>query len=73
MPIEPGSAVDISARLLAERLSLMWDKPVVVENRPGGDRIVATVTFAGAYDDHVLMFSASAVFLARPYLHEKPP
>jgi tripartite-type tricarboxylate transporter receptor subunit TctC len=28
--------------------------PVVVENRPGGDGIVAITSFLGAHDDHVL-------------------
>jgi tripartite-type tricarboxylate transporter receptor subunit TctC len=73
VPLGPGSAVDISARLFAERLSMIWDKPVIVENRPGGDGMVGTLSFIGARDDHVLMFSPSAAFLAHPYLHEKLP
>jgi tripartite-type tricarboxylate transporter receptor subunit TctC len=37
----PGAGVDITARMLAERLSARWGKAVVVENRPGGDGLVA--------------------------------
>ena len=37
----PGSGADISARLIAERLTTRWNQPVVVENRPGGDAVVA--------------------------------
>ena len=41
LPLGPGSGVDIGARLIAEKLSAKWGKPVVVENKPGGDAIVA--------------------------------
>ena len=40
VPLGPGSGADIAARLFADRLSARWGKPVVVENRPGGDGIV---------------------------------
>jgi tripartite-type tricarboxylate transporter receptor subunit TctC len=39
LPFGPGAGVDITARMLAERLAARWGKPVVVENRPGGDGI----------------------------------
>ena len=38
----PGSGTDIVVRLLAPRLSEQWGQPVVVDNRPGGDGIVAS-------------------------------
>ena len=37
LPFGAASATDITARLLADRLTARWGKPVVVENRPGGD------------------------------------
>ena len=37
----PGSGVDITARVVGEALSKKWGQPVVIENRPGGDAIVA--------------------------------
>ena len=37
IPLGPGSGVDITARLLADKLAAKWGQPVVVENRPGGD------------------------------------
>ena len=40
LPFNPASASDITARLFADRLAARWNKPVVVENRPGGDGIV---------------------------------
>jgi tripartite-type tricarboxylate transporter receptor subunit TctC len=64
-----GSASDISARLLADRLTKRWGQPVVVENRPGGDGIVAINAFVSAQDDHVLLFAPTSSFTAHPYLH----
>jgi tripartite-type tricarboxylate transporter receptor subunit TctC len=69
----PGSGVDITARLLADRLSARWGKPVVVENRAGGDGLVAINSFTSAADDHTLLFAPASVFTAHPYTHEKLP
>jgi len=68
-----GSGADIGARLLADRLSPRWGQPIVVENRPGGDGLVAINAFVSANDDHVLLFSPSASFTAHPYLHDHLP
>jgi tripartite-type tricarboxylate transporter receptor subunit TctC len=69
----PGSGVDIGTRLLGDRLSARWGQPVVVENRPGGDGIVAITSFLSARDDHVLLASPTSSFTAHPYLHDSLP
>jgi len=46
---------------------------VVVENRPGGDGIVAITAFVSAHDDHTLLFSPASTFTAHPFLHDKLP
>jgi tripartite-type tricarboxylate transporter receptor subunit TctC len=69
----PGSGVDIGARLFADRLSARWGHPVVVENRPGGDGIVAINAFLGANDDHTLLFAPTSSFTAHPFLYDKVP
>ena len=56
LPFGPAAGVDITARLLGDRLSARWGKPVVVENRPGGDGLVAINAFTSANDDHTLLF-----------------
>lgn len=73
VPLGPGSGADIGARLFAEKLAARWGKPVVVENRPGGDAIVAISAFVNAHDDHTLLFAPAATFTAHPYLHDKLP
>jgi tripartite-type tricarboxylate transporter receptor subunit TctC len=73
IPLGPGSGVDITARLFADKLATKWGQSVVVENRPGGDAIVAINAVIGAKDDHVLLFAPTSTFTAHPYLHEKLP
>jgi tripartite-type tricarboxylate transporter receptor subunit TctC len=73
LPFGAASATDITARLLADRLSTRWGKPVVVENRPGGDGLVALNAFLGAHDDHTLFFGPASTFLVHLYDEEKPP
>jgi tripartite-type tricarboxylate transporter receptor subunit TctC len=73
LPFGAGSATDIAARLIGDKLSTKWGKPVIVENRPGADGLVAINTFLSANDDHVLLYASSASFIAHPYMHEKLP
>lgn len=73
LPLGPGSGVDISARLFADKLSQRWGQPVVVENRPGGDGIIAITAVISAGDDHVLLFAPTSSYTAHPFLHEKLP
>src|ERR1700689_2129789 len=68
-----GSGTDIGARLLADRLTQRWGQPVIVDNRPGGDGLVAINAFVSAHDDHVLLFSPSSAFTAHPFLHDSLP
>src|SRR3954465_5907532 len=69
----PGSGADIGARLLADRLTSVWGQPVVVENRPGGDAVVAINAFISAKDDHALLYSPTSSFTAHPYVLDKLP
>lgn len=73
LPLGPGSGTDTIARLLADRLATRWGKPVVVENRPGGDGIVAITAFLSANDDHTLLFTATSAFTGHAYLMDKLP
>jgi tripartite-type tricarboxylate transporter receptor subunit TctC len=73
LPYGPASASDTTARLFAERLSARWGKPVVVENRPGGDGIVSLDAFVGAHDDHTMWFGPAGAFNVLPYQHDTLP
>lgn len=73
VPFGPGAGVDTGARLLADRLPSRWGKPVIIENRPGADGLVAIQAFVAANDDHTLLCSPSGSFTVHPYQYEKLP
>lgn len=73
IPLGPGSGVDITARLVADKLAVKWGQPVIVENRPGGDAVLAISGVLNAHDDHVLLFTPASSFTAHPLLHDKLP
>src|SRR6516225_12473418 len=73
LPFGAGSASDTTARLFAERLSARWGKPVVVENRPGGDGLVSLDAFVGAHEDHTMWFGPAGTFNVLPYQHDTLP
>jgi tripartite-type tricarboxylate transporter receptor subunit TctC len=73
VPFGPGAGADIGARLFAERLQKIWGQPVVVENRPGGNSLVAINAFISAKDDHTLYFGPSGSFTVHPVLYAKLP
>ena len=67
LPFGPASGTDITARLVGERLAARWGKPVVIENRPGGDGLVAINAFISANDDHTLLWFPVGTFAAHPF------
>lgn len=73
-PFPVGSGPDGIARLLADKLSQAWGKPVVVENRPGGNGFVAIDAFKrGATDGHDLIQLDNVHLTAYPHLLKKLP
>jgi tripartite-type tricarboxylate transporter receptor subunit TctC len=73
LPFGAASASDTTARLFAERLSARWGKPVVVENRPGGDGLVSLDAFVNAHDDHTMWFGPAGTINVLPYQHNTLP
>ena len=73
VPLAPGSATDVTARLYAERLAVRWGKPVVVENKPGPDGLIAVNAFVSAIDKHTLLFSFGGPVTINPILYDNLP
>lgn len=71
--LAPSSGADIGARLYADRLTKMWGHPVVVENRPGGDGVIAINAVIQAKDDHTLLWGPTANFVGHPYSLDQLP
>jgi tripartite-type tricarboxylate transporter receptor subunit TctC len=51
VPFAPGGGTDITARLIAQKLSELWNVPVVIDNRPGAGSVVGTDIAAKAAPD----------------------
>ena len=70
----PGGGIDVMARQIAEKLSGPWGQPVVVENKPGANTIVATDAVAkSAADGHTVLMTTDATFSINPHLYAKLP
>jgi tripartite-type tricarboxylate transporter receptor subunit TctC len=67
--LAPGSATDILARTLSERLSRHLGQPVIVENRPGASTTIGAALVAKAEPDgHTVLVTSSAHTVA-PFLY----
>lgn len=56
VPFPPGGLTDIMARLVGQKLSEIWGKPVVIENRAGGNALIGADAVAkSAPDGHTLL------------------
>jgi tripartite-type tricarboxylate transporter receptor subunit TctC len=73
VPLGAGAGADIGGRLIAERVQKKWNRPVIIENRPGGDALPAIQAFVSANDDHVLFYSPSGNFVVHPHRYAKLP
>src|SRR4051812_49095862 len=68
----PGSASDATARVLAESLSEVFGKPVIVENKPGAEgAIAAEAVRVAAPDGHTLALWSFSTLVAGPLVHKQ--
>jgi tripartite-type tricarboxylate transporter receptor subunit TctC len=73
VPIPPGGAPDIAARVVAAKLSENIGQPVLVENRAGANGNIATDLVAkAAPDGHTLGLLADSQITINPHLYKMP-
>jgi tripartite-type tricarboxylate transporter receptor subunit TctC len=73
VPIPPGGAPDIAARVVAQKLSESVGQPVVVENRAGANGNIANELVAKApADGHTLGLLADSQITINPHLYKMP-
>jgi tripartite-type tricarboxylate transporter receptor subunit TctC len=58
----PGSAPDLAGRIWSEKLSARWKQPVVIDNKPGGDGVIAVQAMLAARDGHTLFFGPHFIY-----------
>jgi tripartite-type tricarboxylate transporter receptor subunit TctC len=73
VPFAPGGPADIQARLIGPKLTEAWGHPVVVENRAGGNTIIATELTARSDPDGHIVQIVSAGFAINVSLYSKLP
>ncbi|HKU48291.1 MAG TPA: tripartite tricarboxylate transporter substrate binding protein [Burkholderiales bacterium] len=74
VPIPPGGAPDIAARLIGQKLSESIGQPVVVENKVGANGNIANDLVAkAAPDGHTLGLLADSQITINPHLYQKMP
>ena len=69
VPMPPGGLADTQARMIAEKLSHRWMRPVIIENRPGAGSTIAAAYVARAPADgySLLLVGPSHVITATLY------
>ena len=72
-PMAAGGGPDVVGRILAEGLAERWKQPVIVDNRPGADGVLAARALIDARDGHTILFSPSSVVAVNPLMHESLP
>src|SRR5262245_65093446 len=73
VPIPPGGAPDIAARVIGDKLSQALGQPVVIENRAGANGNIANELVARAQPDgHTLGLLADSQIAINPHLYKMP-
>jgi tripartite-type tricarboxylate transporter receptor subunit TctC len=74
VPFGAGSSTDIVMRIIAQPLGQALGQPVVVDNKPGADGVIAAVeTQKAAPDGHTLMLATNSPLSAAPHLKKTIP
>jgi tripartite-type tricarboxylate transporter receptor subunit TctC len=74
VPAAAGGGLDVLARIMAQRVSEIWNQQVIVENKPGANFIIGMDAVAKAEPDgYTLGFVSSAGLTINPVVFPKLP
>jgi tripartite-type tricarboxylate transporter receptor subunit TctC len=74
VPYAPGGLPDTVARVVGQKLADKWGQPVVIENKPGGNGVVAAQYLASRPNDgYTLMVTDGTMFAVNPYTYKSLP
>ncbi len=69
LPFPVGSGIDVTARIVGERLSAQLGQPVVIENKPGANGVLAATAVArAAPDGYTIFMTTNSSLSAAPFL-----
>lgn len=70
----PGGGLDLIARLIGDRLQQSLAQPVIIDNKPGGNGVIAAKAVIGApADGHTLLMTAASFTVMAQAMPKKPP
>jgi len=72
VPFPPGASTDVTMRVMADKLTQMWGQPVIVDNKGGGNGIIAAEAVKNAKPDgYTLLATSSMTHAGNPVLYDK--
>lgn len=73
VPTGAGGGIDLAARAVARQLERTWKAGVIVENRPGGNAMIATNhVMESPADGHTILFYSHPAFASSAGMSDKP-
>ena len=74
VPFPAGGPLDISARVIGQKLTEVWKQPVIIDNRPGaGGNIGADNVAKSTPDGYSILMGAVSTHAINPNLYAKMP
>jgi tripartite-type tricarboxylate transporter receptor subunit TctC len=74
VPFPAGGPSDVLARMIGQKMGEDWNQTVVVENRPGGNTVVAALQVVKApADGYTLLMAIDSTLAMNQYLYRTPP
>ncbi len=74
IPFGAGGGSDVAARMFAQDLSTRWGQQVIVDNKPGGDTVIAASEVQrAAPDGYTLLMTINSTLTMTPHTMAKVP
>ncbi|MDB5844405.1 MAG: Tricarboxylate transport protein TctC [Polaromonas sp.] len=73
VPFAPGGSTDVVARMIGQKLSILWGQPVIVENRAGaGGNLGADMVAKSQADGYTLLMASGSITI-NPHIYKNMP
>lgn len=74
IPYPAGGGTDLTARPIAQKLTELWGRPIIIDNRSGGSGMIgADIVAKSAPDGYIVLVSASMEMSSNVALFSKMP